>query len=110
MTDLDTLAAPVVAALPLPASVLGDLFTWRNDDGSIGLELTGGPLLAVSLALFNQRDPDIFQVRDGLVVLAGVDRAGDPLELHFRAIGLCPAGDNPAASEGGYLLLERLQP
>ncbi len=110
MSDLDALGAPVVATMPLPPSVLADLFTWDAGAGVIGLELTGGPLLAVSLALFKQRDPEVFQVRDGLVVLAGVDRAGDPLELHFRAIGLCPAGSNPEASEGGYLLLERLQP
>jgi len=110
MSDLETLGAPVVAVMPLPSSVLADLVTWVNGDGSIGIECTGGPLLLVSLELFRQRDPEVFQVRAGAVVIAGVDRAGDPLDLRFRAIGLQPAGDNPEASEGGFLVLERLEP
>ncbi len=91
----------------MPAAAFGSLETWRTDDGRIGVEHIGSGLLAMSLALFKQRDPEIITVRKGLLVIAGVDRAGEPVELVYRAVGM-QVSDFPylEANEGGAVLLE----
>lgn len=105
------LAAALGSAQPPPDAVMGSLTTWVRDDGSVGIEGTGGPLLSVSLALFAQQHdgPRFVHVRDGEVVFTGYDRDGDPVEFRYRAVGLQLADPRYlAAQEGGFLLLELL--
>lgn len=112
-------AAPVDAGdlasalrVPPPDAVMGTLTARRTLAGDILVEHVGGPLLSLSLQMFAQQHdgPRFITVRDGAVVVAGVDADGAPAELRYRAVGLQLA--DPAylaAQEGGYLLLERLE-
>jgi hypothetical protein len=105
------LAASLGSAQPPLDAVMGSLTTWARDDGSVGVEGTAGPLLSVSLAAFAQQHdgPRAIHVRDGMVVFAGYDRDGDPVEFRYRAVGLQLADTQYlAAQEGGFLLLELL--
>lgn len=93
----------------MPAAAFGNLAVDTDDQGRMILEHTGGPLLAMSIALFKQRDPEIVTVSRGRLIITGVDRAGQPVELRYRAVGLQISDvDHLDATEGGSVLLERI--
>jgi hypothetical protein len=109
-----TLVAALGSAQSPPDALMGTLTAYRAITGDIVVEHHGGPLLSLSLQLFAQQHdtdtgPRFIRVRDGVVVVSGVDAQGDPCELRYRAVGLQLADPQYlAAQEGGYLLLERL--
>lgn len=109
----DELATATGLRQPPPDIMMGSLSTWVREDGTVGIEGAGGPLLSMSLALFAQQQSEAARfiwVRDGVVVVEGFDRAGNPVELKYRAIGLHAVDtDRLAVNEGGYLLLELLK-
>lgn len=90
--------------VPLP---LGEIETWTATDGTLGIEHVGPTTIMVSLTLFAQQQPRIFAVRNGLIEVAGVNRAGKPTTLTYLATGFHPASPAAAAvNEGGFLVLE----
>ena len=98
--------------VPPPDAVMGALTARRTLTGDVLVEHVGGPLLSLSLRLFAQQHdgPRFITVRDGVVVVSGVDADGAPAELRYRAVGLQIADPQYlAVQEGGYLLLERLE-
>lgn len=94
----------------MPPGAIGDLLAEVDDQGRVILEHTGGPLIAMSVGLFKQRDPEVVTVRHGRLIMSGVDRDGAPVELQFRAVGVQLAEvDRLAATEGGAILLELIE-
>lgn len=82
----------------------------RGPDGTpiIG---EGPPVVGFSLGLLYEgtADPRWLTIEDGLVTLRGVDAAGDPVELRYRADSLDAVTDDAlAANEGGILVCRRV--
>lgn len=111
--DLAGKAAPVTVTGSygdMPPGAIGTVLAEVDDQDRVILEHTGGPLIAMSITLFKQRNPEVITVRRGRLVMSGVDRVGAPVELQFRAVGVQLVDlDGLELNEGGAILLELIE-